>query len=401
MKKILVMVVTVILLTVMLASNIVYAEEILFDIVSVNDIIKQTDINNLKATAAIMIDSKTGKILFQKNINQRLPIASLTKIMSMYLIMEAIGNGTVSYDTLVTASEYAVSFGGSQVYLEKGEQFTLKEMINAIDLHSANDATVAVAELIGGSENAFVQMMNAKAKELGMENTSYVDCTGLTDEGQYSTAKDLAVLSNALVKDYPAIFEFSTKTYEPFRPGDHQIDLYNRNKLIQFYSGADGLKTGFTTLAGECLSATAKRNDFRLVTIVLGEPDTNTRFAETAKLLDYGFLSFGEITLKEKNQIAGIIPVEKGIISEVECYVNADSTFLIRLADEKNIERVVTMKESLVAPVQQDTVIGNVTYMLNGEQLGRVDILTKTSIEKASFFELLWRKILSWFGIKR
>lgn len=401
MKKILVMVLVISLL-ISIPFSISFATEYsVFDIVEVNNKIKETDIENLQANAAIMIDSKTGKILLEKNIHDKLPIASLTKIMSLYLIMEAISNGDVNYDTVVTASEYACSYGGSQVYLIPGEQFSLRDMINAIDLHSANDATVAVAELIAGSENAFVQRMNEKAKLLGMENTLYIDCMGLTDEGQYSTAFDLALLSNALIIDYPEIFNFSTKTYEPFRPGENQIDLYNRNKLIQFYDGADGLKTGFTTKAGECLAATAIKGEFRLITIVLGEPDTNTRFAETAKLLDFGFFSFGEITIKEESQIAGVIPVLQGIESEVECYIEKDSTFLIKKDDEENIERVVDIEEQLTAPVQEGILVGSVTYILNGEKLGEVDIFTSSSVEKASFFELLWRKILSWFGIER
>jgi len=401
MKKVIGMILVVSIFITIFTSSFVLADEVVFDIVQVNTIIKQVDIENLEAKSAIIMDSKTGKVLFKKNINEKLPIASLTKIMSLYLIMEAIDKGEVNYDTLVTASEYACSYGGSQVYLVVGEQFKLEDMINAIDLHSANDATVAVAELIAGSENNFVQKMNEKAKQLGMNDTLYIDCMGLTDEGQYSTAYDLALLSNALIKDYPRIFEFTTKTYEPFRPGEHQIDLYNRNKLIQFYDGADGLKTGFTTKAGECLAATAIKTDTRLITIVLGEPDTNTRFAEISKLLDYGFFNFGQITLKEKNKIAGQIPVIKGIETKVDCYIKEDSTFLIKKDEEKDISRVVSIEEQVDAPIQKDTVVGDVTYFLNGEKLGKVDILIKKSIEKATFFELLWRKILSWFGIER
>lgn len=401
MKKLLVILIVIAFLMSWTFSLVIATDDALFDIVSVNNIIKETSVDALQAKAAILVDAKTGQVLHEKNSSKRLSMASLTKLMSIYLIFEAIDKGDVTYDTIVTASEYAVSFGGSQVYLEVGEQFTLKEMIHAIDLHSANDATVAVAELIAGSENAFVHFMNQKASELGMENTNYLDCTGLTDEGNYSTAYDLALLANALVNDYPEIFEFSTKTYEAFRPGEDQIDLYNRNKLIQFYSGADGLKTGFTTEAGYCLAATATKNGTRLITIILGGEDTNVRFAETAKLLDYGFLNFGEIILQETGQIAGIIPVLKGVITEVECYVTKDSTFLIKLDEEENIERIVTIEEELTAPFMEDTVVGNVSYVLNGEELGRVDIMTKESVEKATFFELIWRKILSWFGITR
>ncbi len=401
MKKLLVILIAIALIVSWTFSSVIASEEILFDIVSVNEIIKETSVDALQAKATILVDSKTGQVLHEKNSSKPLPMASLTKLMSIYLIFEAIDKGEVNYETIVTASEYAVSFGGSQVYLEVGEQFTLKEMIHAIDLHSANDATVAVAELIAGSENAFVHAMNKKADELGMKNTNYLDCTGLTDEGNYSTTYDLALLANSLVTNYPEVFEFSTKTYEAFRPGEDQIDLYNRNKLIQFYSGADGLKTGFTTKAGYCLAATAVNGETRLITIILGGENTNVRFAETAKLLDYGFLNFGEITLAETGQIAGVIPVLKGVETEVECYVTEDSTFLIKLDEEDDIERVVTIEEELTAPFMEDTVVGNVAYVLNGEELGRVDIMTKVAVEKATFFALLWRKILSWFGINR
>ena len=372
-----------------------------FDINIVNQMVLSTDINALQSRSFILLEATTGQVLHEKNSQIKYPMASLTKIMTTYIIMQELAKGEVTYDTVITASEYACSFGGSQVWLEPGEQFTLREMLNAIELHSANDAAVAVAEAIMGNEASFVQLMNAAAEELGMENTKYLDCTGLTDEGHYSTAEDTAKLALALTQTYPEIFDFTTKIYEPFRSGEDQVDLYNRNKLIQYYKGATGLKTGFTTLAGHCLAATAERDGFLLVSVIMGAPNTNARFADSMKLLDYGFLEFDFFTIEDGGVSAGAIPVEKGIELEVGSYVEKDSVFLLKKSDYENIERVVEIPDSLEAPVDKETVIGTVKYILDGEELGSVSILTDSGTEKAGFFKLLWRKILSWFGVVR
>lgn len=372
-----------------------------FNIGIVNQMILSTDINALQSRSYILLEATTGQVLHEKNSQIRYPMASLTKIMTTYIIMQEMARGAITYDTIITASEYACSFGGSQVWLEPGEQFTLREMLNAIELHSANDAAVAVAEAISGNEASFVQLMNSAAKDLGMENTKYYDCTGLTDTGHYSTAEDTARLALALTNEYPEIFEFTTKVYEPFREGEDQVDLYNRNKLIQYYSGATGLKTGFTTLAGHCLAATAERGDFALVSVVMGAPNTNARFADSTKLLDYGFLEFDFFTIEDGGISAGIIPVEKGLELEVGSYVEKSSEFLLNIDDFEKIERVVEIPDILEAPVVKDTVIGTIKYILDGEELGSVSILTDSGTEKAGFFKLLWRKILSWFGVVR
>ncbi|MDX1357982.1 MAG: D-alanyl-D-alanine carboxypeptidase family protein [Clostridia bacterium] len=372
-----------------------------FDINIVNQMVLSTDINALQSRSYILLEASTGQVLHEKNSSIRYPMASLTKIMTTYIVMRELEKGSITFDTIITASEYACGFGGSQVWLEPGEQFTLREMLNAIELHSANDAAVAVAEAVAGNEASFVQLMNAAAEELGMDDTKYLDCTGLTDEGHYSTASDTAKLALALTRTYPGIFEFTTKIYEPFREGEHQVDLYNRNKLIQYYNGATGLKTGFTTLAGHCLAATAERDGFSLVSVVMGAPDTNARFADSTKLLDYGFLEFDFYTIEDGGISAGEIPVEKGIELEVGSYVEKDSEFLLHKDDYEKIERVVEIPDSLEAPVEKDTVIGTVKYILDGEELGAVSILTDSGTEKAGFFKLLWRKILSWFGVVR
>ncbi|MBN1624112.1 MAG: D-alanyl-D-alanine carboxypeptidase [Clostridia bacterium] len=380
----------------------VLAQDEDFDINVVNQKVLSSDINNLDSRSFILLEMTTGQELFSKNPDNRYPMASLTKIMTTYIIMGELKAGRLSYDDIITASEYACSFGGSQVWLEPGEQFTLREMLYAIELHSANDAAVAVAEAIAGNEASFVSLMNAAAGDLGMNDTLYRDCTGLTDEGHYSTARDTATLALALVTAYPEILEITSKIYEPFREGtEDQVDLYNRNKLIQYYNGATGLKTGFTTLAGHCLAATAERNGFKLISVVMGADDTNTRFADSIKLLDYGFLEFDFLTIEDGGQSAGSIPVDKGIELEVTSYVRDDLTFLMKIDDFDRIERVVELPDKLEAPVAVGTEIGSIKYVLDGVELGSSPILTDSGTEKAGFFKLLWRKILSWFGIVR
>lgn len=372
-----------------------------FDIKIVNQMVLSTSISALQSRSYILLEASTGQILHEKNSSIRYPMASLTKIMTTYIVMKELEKGSITYDTVIKASEYACSFGGSQVWLEPGEEFTLRELLYAIELHSANDAAVAVAEAIAGNEASFVQLMNAAASELGMNDTKYLDCSGLTDEGHYSTAADTAKLALALTGKYPEIFEFTSKLYEPFREGEDQVDLYNRNKLIQYYSGATGLKTGFTTLAGNCLAGTATRDGFSLVSVVMGAPDTNARFADSIKLLDYGFLEFDFYTIEDGGVSAGAIPVEKGIALEVGSYVEKNSEFLLHKSDFEKIVRVVEIPDTLMAPVEPNTVIGSIKYMLNEVELGSVSILTDSGTEKASFFKLLWRKILSWFGVVR
>ncbi|HPJ21057.1 MAG TPA: D-alanyl-D-alanine carboxypeptidase family protein [Clostridia bacterium] len=399
MKKITMILLSLVLMLSMVLTQVLAQDED-FDINIVNQKVLSSDINNLASRSFILLEMTTGQELFSKNADNRYPMASLTKIMTTYIIMGELAAGRMSFDDIITASEYACSFGGSQVWLEPGEQFTLREMLYAIELHSANDAAVAVAEAIAGNEASFVSLMNAAAEKLGMNDTLYRDCTGLSDEGHYSTARDTATLALALVNTYPEILEITSKIYEPFREGtEDQVDLYNRNKLIQYYSGATGLKTGFTTLAGHCLAATAERNGFKLVSVVMGADDTNTRFADSMKLLDYGFLEFDFLTIDDGGKPAGSIPVEKGIELEVTSYVEGDSTFLLKIKDFDRIERVVEIPDVLEAPVTAGTVIGKITYVLDGEELGSTAILTETGTEKAGFFKLLWRKILSWFGI--
>ncbi len=373
-----------------------------YDKNEVSSIYSSASINNLQATSAILVEANTGQILFSKDENKQIPIASLTKIMSVYLVMEAISNGEITYETIVTASAKAHGVEGSSVYLNLGEEFTLREMLYAIEVRSANDATVAVAEAIAGSQGEFVNRMNQKATELGMLDTYYRDCTGLTDAGHYSTVKDLSIITKALITQYPDIFQFSRTLEKDFRDKEHRDYQYmvNRNNLLNYYDGASGLKTGFTTAAGYCLVGTAQRGEISLITIVTGEPDNNHRVGEAAFLLDYGFSNFMYTQTEDDQKMVGSIEVRKGVEKTVETYAKGTLRFLMKKTDISRISKeIIYGMASLEAPVEKDTVIGKIVYSLDGEVLGEVEVLTAQGMERAGFWTLLWRSILSWFGI--
>lgn len=392
----------IIFLSLMLMLIPVRASNDSYDKNEVSSIYSSASINNLQATSAILVEANTGQILFSKDENKQIPIASLTKIMSVYLVMEAISNGEITYETIVTASAKAHGVEGSSVYLNLGEEFTLREMLYAIEVRSANDATVAVAEAIAGSQGEFVNRMNQKATELGMLDTYYRDCTGLTDAGHYSTVKDLSIVTKALITQYPDIFQFSRTLEKDFRDKEHRDYQYmvNRNNLLNYYDGASGLKTGFTTAAGYCLVGTAQRGEISLITIVTGEPDNNHRVGEAAFLLDYGFSNFMYTQTEDDQKMVGSIEVRKGVEKTVETYAKGTLRFLMKKTDISRISKeIIYGMASLEAPVEKDTVIGKIVYSLDGEVLGEVEVLTAQGMERAGFWTLLWRSILSWFGI--
>lgn len=363
-----------------------------------------TGIFDLKAKAYILMEASTGKVLIEGNSHEKLPIASITKIMSMLLIMEAIDSGKITFDDKVHVSEHAFSMGGSQVWLEPGEVFTVDEMLKAVAIHSANDATVALAETVAGSEEAFVAMMNQKAKELGMNNTNFLDCTGLTDDGHYSTAYDIAIMSRELITKHPKILEYTSIWQDKFREGVEgktPISLDNTNKLIRFYEGANGLKTGFTRKAGHCLSATAKRNDLQLIAVVLGEPDSNTRFAEARKLLDYGFANYESKTLNSKGEQVQELEVRKGLKTTVNAVYSNDVKLIVKKGTTDGIERQINIESGITAPIKAGQKVGEVVYMLDGEEIGRADIVADADVERATFGKLFVRILIKWFGIGR
>jgi serine-type D-Ala-D-Ala carboxypeptidase (penicillin-binding protein 5/6) len=375
------------------------AESEEYDSNTVNAIVSKTNVFDLKAKSSILIDSLTGNILIENNSHERLPIASITKIMSMLLVMESINEGKISLNDIVVISEHSYSMGGSQVYLEPGEEFTVEELLKAVAIHSANDATVALAEKVAGSEDVFVVMMNKKAEELGMIDTNFLDCSGLTDEGQYSSAYDISVMARELILKYPKIIEYTSIWHDTFRNGEFSLD--NTNKLIRFYEGTNGIKTGFTTKAGYCLCASVERNGLLLISVVLGEPDTNTRFAETKKLHNYGFANFDTVKLNSKNEIIKSVIVKKGLLNEVNAIYADDISLLVNKGKSDNIEREYLIHDIIEAPITEGQKIGHVIYKLDGDEIGSADVITDRAVYRASFIKLFLRMILDWFRISR
>lgn len=375
-----------------------------YDEVTVMKIMNNTQVTDLKAKSAILMDCNTGKVLLEKNVNEKLPFASVTKIMSMLLIMEAIDDGIISYDTKVRVSEHSWSMGGSQVWLEPGEIFTVDELMKAVAIHSANDATVALAEAVAGSEDAFVTMMNQKARELGMENTNFLDCSGLTDVGHYSCAYDIAVMSRELLLRHPEITNYTTIWHVLFRdnvPGKTAVSLDNTNQLIRKYEGTIGLKTGVTGAAGYCLSAAAVRNGQELISVVLGEPDSNTRFAESRKLLDYGFGNFETIVVNTKGEEVRQVPVKKGLKPSVNAIYKEDVKLLMKKGDKGKVERNAKLADDLKAPVKPGQKVGEVIYTVSGDEVGKADLVADDDVQKATFLKIFFTLVTEWFGLGR
>lgn len=379
------------------ANDGVYVEAV------VNKVYQKTDVFNLKAKSSVLMDAETGTILIENNSHDKLPIASVTKIMSMLLIMEAIDSGRISMEDIVTTSEHASSMGGTQVWLAIGEQFTVKELMYAVTIRSANDCTVALAEHIAGSEEAFVDMMNEKAKELGMNDTHFLDCTGLTDEGHYSSAYDIAIMSRELINKHPEITEFTTQWLRTFREGkkDKEVMLDNTNKLLRTYTGTIGLKTGFTQKAGYCLSAVVKRSNLMLISVVLGEPDSNTRFAETKKIMDYGFANYETKLVDNKGEQVQRLSVRKGISSSVNAVFGDDVKLLLKKGNKEEIQKQISVASDLTAPIKTGQKIGEVVYFLEGKEVGKADLLAENDIPRATFTRLLVNIFIKWFGIGR
>jgi len=375
-----------------------------YDAETVAKIVSNTSLSDLKSKGAVLIDFNSGTVLFEKNSHERLPIASVTKIMSMLLIMEAIETGRIGYDTEVSVSERASKTEGTSVWIETGEKYTVEELLKAVAIRSANDATVCLAEAIAGSEETFVEMMNEKAAELGMKDTWFLDCTGLTDEGHYSSAYDVAVMSRALLKKHPEITKYTTIWHDKFRenkPGKSIIDLDNTNKLVRFYEGTVGLKTGFTQKAGHCLSASAVRNGQQFIAVVLGAPDSNTRFAECRKLLDYAFANFETTKVNSIGESVREIPVRKGLTPYVTAIFKEDVKLLLKKGKKGEIQRVARFVENLTAPVAAGQKIGEITYLINDEEVGKADLVAANNVPKASFIRIFCMLVLEWFGLGR
>ena len=339
---------------------------------------QETDLG-LNAKSAILMEDSTGKVLYESNPDERVPIASVTKVMTMLLIMEAVDSGKITLDDMVTVSENAMSYGGSTMFLEAGEQLTVNDMMKGIAVASANDGCVAMAEHLAGSESAFVDMMNAKAQELGMENTHFMNTNGLDEDNHYSSARDVAIMSRELIK-HKTIFNYTSIWMDTLRGGKFQ--LANTNKLIRFYEGANGLKTGSTSKALCCLSATAKRNDMQLIAVVLGAPTSAERFSSAKSLLDYGFANYAVNTQVTAGDEIDRVHVEKGVDNEVSVVAADTYSTLVKKGQEDNVTKEVILDEQITAPLEAGEKLGTMKISRGGETLAEIDLNAANAVEK-------------------
>jgi serine-type D-Ala-D-Ala carboxypeptidase (penicillin-binding protein 5/6) len=344
------------------------------------------------AKSAVLIERDTGTVLYNKNSNEMLPPASMTKIMTMLLVMEAIDLGKIKWDEKVRTSEYAASMGGSQIFLEPGEEMTTEEMLKGIAIGSANDASVAMAERIAGSEDAFVEMMNAKVKELGLKNTVFKNVTGLPEDGHYSTAHDMAVMAKELLK-YEGITKF-TGTYEAYlrEQSDKKFWLVNTNRLVRFYPGVDGLKTGFTNEAKYCLTATAEKDGMRVIAVVFGAPTSKERNAQISKMLDYAFAQYETHPMYERNFSVGEVKVSKGSESKVQALTSEPISLLTKKGEKvDDVKKEITYLKDLKAPIEKGQTIGTLKLVKNGETLVSSPLVAQASINEANWWTLYKR----------
>lgn len=369
---------------------------------------KKAEENNamdITAQSAVLIENSSGRILYEKEKDKELIPASITKIMTMLLIFEALEKGQIHLEDSVSVSEYAASMGGSQVFLEPGETQTVDTMIKCISVASANDAAVAMAEYVAGSEQAFVDQMNQKAKDLGMKHTHFMNCNGLDDSiesGHYSSAYDVALMSRALISGYPQISHYSTIWMDEIthstKKGDTQFGLSNTNKLIRTYQGITGLKTGSTSKAKYCLSATASRAAVSLTAVVMAAPDPKIRFNQAASLLDYGFANCTGFEDQTTALKLPAIPVKNGVSETVIPYISKDFSYTLCKGESGDqIKRRIEYKKKLTAPIRKGDMVGRVVYTMNDQTLEEIPIYAVKKVPKAAYTDCLEKLMKRWF----
>ena len=360
----------------------------------------ENDKLNLESESAILIEQSTGQILYEHNSHEKLRPASVTKVMSILLIMEQIDSGKLSYSDSISCSENASSMGGSQIWLDPKETLTVDEMLKAICVVSANDCVVAMAEHIAGSEEAFVQMMNDKAKELGMNDTTFKNCHGIDEDGHVTSAYDIALMSRELLSKHPDIKKYTTIWMDSLRDGKSQ--LVNTNKLIRTYKGATGLKTGSTSLALYNLSASATRDNLSLIAVIMKAPTTKTRFAEAKKLLDYGFNNFTFKTFGKKGDVIQFVPINRGVQRGINAVLEDDAGTLIEKGKESHISQEVNINNNIEAPIKKGDVIGKVSFSADdGKEIFSVNLVSDSDVNKLNLFTMSKRVIYSWINLLR
>ncbi|MDX8364765.1 D-alanyl-D-alanine carboxypeptidase family protein [Cytobacillus sp. IB215665] len=346
------------------------------------------------AKSGILIERDTGNILYEKNAHERLPPASMTKIMTMLLIMEAIDKGTVTLDEKIRTSEYAASMGGSQIFLSPGEEMTVQEMLKGIAIGSGNDASVAMAERIAGSEEAFVAMMNNKAKQLKLENTVFQNSTGLPANEHFSTSYDMAIIAKELLK-YEEITKYTGKYDDYLRENtDKKFWLVNTNKLVKFYEGVDGVKTGYTSEAKYCLTATAKKNDMRVIAVVFGAPTSKSRNAQVSKMLDYAFAHYETMPKYKRNELVSTAKINKGMKEEVDVVTTEPISLLMKKGESQdNVTEEVILKDKIIAPVKKGDQLGTIILKKDNEVLIKSDLIASEDVKAANLWQLMKRSV--------
>ena len=354
---------------------------------------------NLECGSAILIEQKTGQILYSHNIHEQLRPASVTKVMSILLIMEAISNQKISLTDMVPCSENASSMGGSQIWLDPRETLSVDDMLKAICVNSANDCVVAMAEFIAGSEEAFVQMMNDKAKELGMNDTCFKNCHGLDEDGHVTSSYDIALMSRELLNKYPDVTRYTTIWMDTLRDGKSQLS--NTNKLIKNYKGATGLKTGSTSLALYNLSASATRDDLSLIAVIMKAPSTKVRFSEAQKLLDYGFGKFTFKSFGNKGDVVKTIDIKKGSKKQIDIVLENDSGALIEKGKDTNISQEIVLNENISAPILAGQKLGEAKFVLDGNVIASVNLVANSDVDKLGLFNMCKNVIYKWIDLLR
>lgn len=349
---------------------------------------------DIKAKSLILMEPNTGKILYEDNADELLPPASITKVMSLLLVMEALERGDFDLETVVNASEHACSMGGSQIWLEPNESMTVDDLLKAAVIVSANDATVALGELVAGSEEGFVSKMNERAKELGMTNTSFKNCSGLDSEGHLTTAHDVAVMSSELIK-HDLIKNYTTVWMDSLRNGESE--LVNTNKLVRFYNGTTGLKTGTTSGSGYCLSATAERDGLELVAVVMGADTTADRFEGAKKLLDFGFANFTFRDIKADIKNGFSVEIKDGVRDSVRVKADGGFGLLLKKSDDRKITQKTVINKNLTAPIKKGDTVGRVEVYSGDELLGEIKLKAAENNDKLTFLKVFLRIVKGMF----
>lgn len=348
----------------------------------------------VKAPSAVLMEAQTGKVLYEKNSHEKRACASITKVMTLLLVMEALDSGKISLTDKVSVSQHAASMGGSQIWLKPGETMSVDDLLKATVIASANDCAVVLGEYVAGSEDEFVSQMNQKAKLLKMNDTTFKNCYGLDEDGHVTSANDVAIMSRELMK-HPKIYNYTKTWMDSLRNGKTQ--LVNTNKLLKSYKGITGLKTGTTSKAGSCMAATALRDGVNLISVVLGCPDTKTRFSNAATLLDYGFANWSVAQPAIPKEAGNPVVVKNGMRSQVEAAVDSGTSILVPKGKAGEVKYQINMQSGISAPVKQGQVLGKVTCSMNGEVLQEYNIRAKSSVEQITFssaIHLLLHKLL-------